>query len=287
MESIGTGFEGLEKLLDEHRQQQSAEELQEVAGDTPASAEDTGDVPAQQGGAGSHQSPRAEQPSLRRTQAESRHGLQQYWPAVTALNSFLQPRGPNMATLDENGGLSVAAARWKLAGKVVMTMPGSEPHDIAKMQRDEQAAAGEPVFEGDAAAALLSRGQEQGLAVWRQQRERGLIAPPRGRHPDAARRARAALLSAGDRTVRRGRHRRGRLGAYMRGDVLGPALARGDGGERFVAAQPLVRMMEVTTHPQTRPHGQCGCCACVRHAHYFGLLAACVLAVCEKHWTRK
>ena len=27
-----------------------------------------------------------------------------------------------------------------------MTMPGSEPHDIAKMQRDEQAAAGEPVF---------------------------------------------------------------------------------------------------------------------------------------------
>ena len=147
MESIGTGFEGLEKLLDEHRQQQSAEEPQEVAGDTPASAEDTGDVPAQQGGAGatSHRgqsSHRSGAPKLSLGTVFSSIGQQ----SQRALNSFLQPRGPNMATLDENGGLSVAAARWKLAGKVVMTMPGSEPHDIAKMQRDEQAAAGEPVF---------------------------------------------------------------------------------------------------------------------------------------------
>lgn len=63
-----------------------------------------------------------------------------------AISSFLQ-KNP---TIDENassaGEVNLAMSRWKLAGRVAMTMPGSEPHNNADMQREEQEAVGESII---------------------------------------------------------------------------------------------------------------------------------------------
>ena len=63
-----------------------------------------------------------------------------------AISSFLQ-KNP---TIDENassaGEVNLAMSRWKLAGRIAMTMPGSEPHNNADMQREELEAAGEPTI---------------------------------------------------------------------------------------------------------------------------------------------